>query len=985
MSSIKSIKNKLSAVLAVLMSVSMVSAVSVSAETVVNINSEVPSVSTTEGAENFVYEKAVTYSDYYDSVSSAKRPDVEQYMRFIAASNETEYSVGSYENKDNVFVWSSQVGSVTYEVDVPENGAYNIEVCYFPITGGNVESEMSVLLDGASPYDTATRVAFTRIWSSKYEISTDSKGNQIRPPQVEKPQWITTSLKDGDGLFNDPLLFYFEKGRHTVTFESNKASVAIAYVKLYNEQKYPEYVKPDASELSANAGADTIKIQGENYAYTNSQALYPTYDRSSYLTEPSDPVKQRYNTIGDGTWNKSGQQITWKMNVETDGYYKIGIKARQKSMRGFYSNRKLYIDGQVPNADMAQIKFYYDNDWTMVTPMDKNGDPVYVYLTAGTHELTLEAIPGEIGDSMRRLNDIIYEMNQYYMKILMITGPTPDKYTDYYVQNQIPELIPDFKNISKQLYTERNNIEKLANQTGTEAAAIEKLEVVVNNCIKRPNKIPDMISSNSIKDNVAALSSWMRSYRQQPLEVDYIEIAPAGNDFTGVKENFFKSLAFGIKGFIGSFFEDYTILSDTNKNSINVWVSLGRDQANVVKQIVDSQFVPNSNIDVSVNLVQGSIMEAVLAGKGPDVALFVGGEFPVNLAIRGLTLPVSDMDGYDEVASRFQKNATVMYTYNGKTYGVPITQSFPMMFYRKDMLYNIGIDHPPETWDELIDMLPAIQRNYMQPGLVLPNLAVSLTPANVVAVSPATEVGHTFALLMLQSGQNYYNADQSATTFDSQTAVEAFDKWTRFYTTYKFDQQYDAFTRFRTGEAPIVITSYCTFYNQLNEAAPEIKGLWDFTSVPGTLREDGTISHAANSNGSGAIILKNCKNPEAAWEFIKWFTSTDIMVEYGQNIEGIMGPLGRFEAANVEALKQLNWSSRDLEKILRQMDALEEIPIIPSSYVVTRSIMNAFRTVVNDKENARETLIWYNRDINSEILRKRRVLGIDDNSDKQEG
>jgi hypothetical protein len=252
LSSIKSIKNKLSAVLAVLMSVSMVSAVSVSAETVVNINSEVPSVSTTEGAENFVYEKAVTYSDYYDSVSSAKRPDVEQYMRFIAASNETEYSVGSYENKDNVFVWSSQIGSVTYEVDVPENGAYNIEVCYFPITGGNVESEMSVLLDVHLRMILPHMFLFKNM-VKQYEISTDSKGNQIRPPQVEKPQWITTSLKDGDGLFNDPLLFYFEKGRHTVTFESNKASVAIAYVKLYNEQKYPEYVKPDASELSANA------------------------------------------------------------------------------------------------------------------------------------------------------------------------------------------------------------------------------------------------------------------------------------------------------------------------------------------------------------------------------------------------------------------------------------------------------------------------------------------------------------------------------------------------------------------------------------------------------------------------------------------------------------------------------------------------------------------------------------------------------------
>jgi len=91
-----------------------------------------------------------------------------------------------------------------------------------------------------------------------------------------------------------------------------------------------------------------------------------------------------------------------------------------------------------------------------------------------------------------------------------------------------------------------------------------------------------------------------------------------------------------------------------------------------------------------------------------------------------------------------------------------------------------------------------------------------------------------------------------------------------------------------------------------------------------------------------------------------------------------MGPLGRFAPANVEALKQLNWSNKDLEKILAQLDELEEIPIVPSAYVVTRSIMNAFRAVVNDKENARETLRWYNIDINREITRKRENLGLDD-------
>ena len=488
-----------------------------------------------------------------------------------------------------------------------------------------------------------------------------------------------------------------------------------------------------------------------------------------------------------------------------------------------------------------------------------------------------------------------------------------------------------------------------------------------------------MISNGSIKDNVASVSSWMRQYREQPLEIDFIELVPAEKDFTPVKAHFGKSFSFAFKGFINSFFEDYTKLSDVSGESINVWIGLGRDQANVIKQMTDSDYNTSHGTQVSINLVQGGIMEAVLAGKGPDASLFTGGEFPVNLAVRDLIEPMDDMPGFDEVKTRFQRTAMVNYQYDGETYAIPIDRNFPMMFYRKDMLAQIGITEPPETWDDLIDMLPAIQRKYMQPGLILPGVVTSTgTNTAAVSVSPATEMGHTFALLMLQSGMNYYNDAQTATNFDTQTAVDAFATWTDFYNVYKFDQTYDAFTRFRTGEAPIVIQNYCGFYNQLNIAAPEIKGLWDFCSVPGTRRADGTVSHAANSNGSGAIILSNCKDKEAAWEFIKWFTDTDTMVEYGQNVEGVMGPLGRFAPANVEALKQLNWSNRDLEKILSQMEELEEIPIVPSAYVVTRSIMNAFRSVVNDKENARETLRWYNIDINREITRKRENLGLDD-------
>jgi predicted 2-oxoglutarate/Fe(II)-dependent dioxygenase YbiX len=232
--------------------------------------------------------------------------------------------------------------------------------------------------------------------------------------------------------------------------------------------------------------------------------------------------------------------------------------------------------------------------------------------------------------------------------------------------------------------------------------------------------------------------------------------------------------------------------------------------------------------------------------------------------------------------------------------------------------------------------------------------------------------------LILYPSTSLHRVEPTKTTFDTQEAVNAFDTWTKFYTTYSFQQTYDAFTRFRTGDMPVVIQNY-TFYNQLSVAAPEIKGCWGFQPVPGTVQEDGTINHAANSNGSGAIIFTKAADQEGAWDFIKWFTSTDAQVKYGNNIESILGTMGRYATANEEALQQLSWTTSEVNLLLDQLNSQVEIPIIPASYGVTRNVMNAFRAVVNDYDNARDTLFWYNKDINDEITRKLEDLGLYDN------
>ena len=55
-----------------------------------------------------------------------------------------------------------------------------------------------------------------------------------------------------------------------------------------------------------------------------------------------------------------------------------------------------------------------------------------------------------------------------------------------------------------------------------------------------------------------------------------------------------------------------------------------------------------------------------------------------------------------------------------------------------------------------------------------------------------------------------------------------------------------------------------------------------------------------------------------------------------------------------------------------QRENVIELPEIPGSYYVSRSIDNAFRAVLYDKKNPRETFEKENRNINEEIARKRR-------------
>ena len=934
----------------------------------------IPSEQTLEAMENDYYSfepedpGLLSYGSYYDKYGGEVRPDEKITVNaadFSFPDESAEIVSHTAENKaKEAVVWSKSSGEAVCTVNVPTAGIYCLRADYCPLSGTSQTIELSLKIDGKLPFEAASRLTLGRVWVNERNIYDDSHGNQIRPPQVQQEIRRSCLFGDPDGLFGDPLIFYLEEGRHEISVSSGAGQLALEGLSFENPQELLSYEKYRESALSEITPESTpsrlFRIEGEQAAVKSDAALGANFDSADYLVSPSDPSRIVYNTFGGENWGKPLQSVTWNISREdvgNDGWYKIGIKYRQNFRRGFSSDRRIYIDGRVVCSEMDDVRFAYDSGWNIASP------DVFVYLDAGAdHTLTMEVVPGETGDSMRRLEEVLDEINTQYRQILMITGPSPDKYTDYYVHEKLPGLTERLEELSGQLKDIQSELEELSGSYGSEAAVIGNMAVILDKCVEKPIKIPSYLAR--IKDSITSVSAWMRECREQPLEIDYIEFATADREFTSCKRKLLKSAEFSIKAFISSFFQDYTTLSDvTGEETVEVWVAMGRDQAEIVREMTEGQFIPEYGIPVSVNLVNGGIVESALAGKAPDAALFLGEEFPVNLASRGLLTDLSQYDDFDAVTERFGDSAAVQYSWNGGCYGIPLTRSFPMMFYRTDILSELGYDHPPETWDELMDMLPAIQRNYMSVGLVLPSSDIS----------PATEAGHTFAMLMLQNGRNYFSDDLTVSCFDSIEAYRSFEQWTDFYTKYSFEQFYDAFSRFRTGEYPIVIAEY-SFFNQLEGASPEIGGLWDFCQVPGTLRTDGTISHAANSSGTGAVIFSSAENQEGAWEFVKWFTGTDVQAEFGARLEGLNGVMGRYDAADPQALSQLSWSEDELVRLMDQWEELEEIPVIPASYAVTRNIMNAFREVVNKQENPRDTLLWYNRDINDEIKRKNETM-----------
>jgi ABC-type glycerol-3-phosphate transport system substrate-binding protein len=357
-------------------------------------------------------------------------------------------------------------------------------------------------------------------------------------------------------------------------------------------------------------------------------------------------------------------------------------------------------------------------------------------------------------------------------------------------------------------------------------------------------------------------------------------------------------------------------------------------------------------------------MPAVVAGTGPDMALTMPQVDPVNYAIRKAVLDISKFPGYDDVVKELNPNVIIPFAFNGGVYGLPETQYFHVMFYRKDIFEELNLELP-DTWDDLINILPIIQKNNMNVGVpsVATNEQINIDFSNFLA--------HLF-----QRDGRLYNENGSRTLLDSEIAIEAFDVYTKFFTHYKVPVVYNFVNRFRTVEMPLAFADYTNF-NTLEVFAPELRGLWGFARMPGLKKSDGTVNRSVSTGTLASMIFSATKRPDLAWEFMKWWISADTQLRFGRELESIMGAAARYPTANYEAFRRLSWGSEQMAVLDEQRSWAVGTPEVPGGYFVSRHITNAARRVLNEGEDTRETMLDYTITINDELIKKRKEFGLE--------
>ena len=879
--------------------------------------------------------------------------------------------------KDDAALMSDD-GIVTWKADIPASGWYTVAYTYSGVEGtSGADIELGLKVDGKYPYLEAERFVLPRIWVNDGEFRQDSNGNQFAPEQKEHYESQKQPMRDVNGFISEDLRVYLTEGTHKLAVETFGEDVLLYAMHLDVPTVLPT-LEEKMAEWEAQGlyytGTEQIVLETEgthdkeqnpnDIVSKSDRSIIGLSDNSTPGVQPANAFIQQVNYIGGANWSMPDETITWKVYAPAAGVYKVGMHFRQNYLINATSYRSIKINGEHQYAEQMSLAFDYKNSWQFDDKL-VNGEELLVYLNEGENTVTLAVTLGEMNQFSAKMESLILRLGQMYREIIAITGENPDAGRDYDLFARIPDL-------EERMLAFQDEIDLMIAERTDEngdiddiAALLKKMNVVLEKMVVKGYEAQNY--KGNYYDNYSGLSAQLQEMKNMALDIDcMVFAAPEAAEYVRSGGNFWEKTWFGVERFIASFLLDYNTaagVTGEGMTNLTLWVNWSRDQTLVLNSLINGHFsVENPDISVTVRMTNASLLQGIMSGNGPDCSLSDARVTPVNMAMRGALVDLSQFEDYEEVSKWFVEGADVPYRYNGGVYGLPSTQQFYMLFYRTDIFeqYDLTV---PNTWEEFLEVASILMLNNMQVGLPYTELKdIGLTNGGVASLN-------IFPTLLLQRDLSLYNKDMTGTSFTEVEVMQTFEDWTDYYSKYNLPKEYNFFNRFRIGLVPMAIQSYGQ-YSALSAAAPEIKGKWDMAEIPGTLREDGTIDRTQAGFGNACMILELSEHKDEAWRLLKWWMREDTQYRYALDIESILGVAGRYTSANMAATLSLDWGKEANRTLERQWNNVEEVAEIPGGYYVARAVDQAFWNVLSMNANPKDMMKKWGEVADVEITTK---------------
>ncbi len=846
------------------------------------------------------------------------------------------------------------------EIQVPADGLYEIWFTYMNDGAASLPSEIVVRVDDAIPFYELRRIKLNALWvTPEVKISQDRYGNEIANVPVSAEEWQSVGLTDSTGRIDVPFLFELKEGTHSLSLEVHDSGTKISAISLRAPAELKAYA-PGTAEGSA-----MILIEGEDLYSRSKSSIRGTGEYDAALTPYSNDHRV-INHLDGASFDTAGDTATWRFTAETEGWYQLNLHYRQTVKTDFPVFVDVLIDGALPSEAARNVPVHYASGFTDAL-LQTNGAPELFFLTAGEHTLSLQINASNLTPVYEMIDRVLSEINTLSLEITKLTGGSADQYRSYNVREYIPDVVERLTSWSQQCsdaveYTRQFS----ASGSGSAFSSLTLCADQLRRLAEKPEDLPRRLSELSTGSNSASrmLAQQLQDMANNDLAIDQLIFCQIGAKLPA-RVGFFEGLVKSVERFATSFSsQDYS--AGTGKSGhLQVWMGRSRQYVELVQNMIDTQFTPETGIHVDISLMPDAnkLVLANAAGTAPDVVLSLQYVVPSYLNIRGALYDLTQFEDFGQVAQRFSAGLFIPYTLGEGIYAMPETVNFWVLFYRKDILDALEIS-VPDSMEDVKLILPELQRR---------NMNFYFPTAGMVGmkVFPGT------LPLILQSGGSIYAENIGDTTLDSEASLKGFREMTDLFTVYNMPTDVPSpgfYQQFRDGTLPIGIADLTT-YNLLLNAAPELDSLWDISLYPGLKQEDGSVSRWTTGGAETMAIMSQTKMPDEAWTFLKWWSSDEVQSEFGSLLQSTYGSEYIWPTANSNAFATLPLKSAHKEVIMRQMEWMTEAPWVLGTYMLERELSNAFISVVVDGTDARRALDTAVKRINRETYRKLEEFG----------